>query len=174
MPTKVNTIPYSKEELHDFFRYDPETGKLFWKVSRGRIKIGDEAGSLTHGYLEIGLYGSSYKVHRIIAKMFFDEFDESLLIDHQNGIKNDNRLSNLRMVSNQENLKNQGFRSNNKSGYVGICWYERYGMWKVQTMVNGKQIYGGRYLDINDAIKARDELYKKHGFHPNHGRKISV
>lgn len=171
MPTKVNTIPYTSHELNQLFRYDPETGKLFWKVSTSnRIKVGDEAGSKTTlGYIMIRLDKKYILAHRIIMKMCSKDYNESLYVDHCDGNPLNNRYSNLRLTTIDENLKNKKRYKNNKSGEMGI--YHHRNRWEVGCRIDGKQIYGGRYTSIEEAIKARDKLHEKHGFHPNHGRK---
>ena len=61
------------------------------------------------GYLRITLTNNgkrkSYHVHRLVAKTFLDNYDNKLQVNHKNGIKNDNRVENLEMVTLQQNIK---------------------------------------------------------------------
>lgn len=61
------------------------------------------------GYLRITLTNNgkrkSYHVHRLVARTFLDNYDENLQVNHINGIKNDNRIDNLEMVTLQQNIE---------------------------------------------------------------------
>lgn len=88
-------------------------------------------------------------------------------IDHINGERNDNRKENLRIPEGKYsfdsyNQMNKGLQSNNTSGTTGVTWHKRDGVWEVYISINKKQIYLGRYLDIEDAIQARKEAEKKY------------
>lgn len=77
--------------------------KSFRKYSEGKIikpSINSE------GYLHIGLYGKTHRLHRIIAKTFIPNPENKPEIDHINGDRTDNRVENLRWVTRKENLNN--------------------------------------------------------------------
>ena len=44
-------------------------------------------------------------VHRLMAKTFLDDYSDTLNVNHINGIKTDNRIENLEMVTHSENIK---------------------------------------------------------------------
>ena len=44
-----------------------------------------------------------YFIHRLVAQAFLTDFNETLQVNHKNGIKNDNRIENLEMVTASEN-----------------------------------------------------------------------
>lgn len=64
---------------------------------------------LPKGYLRVKLcdYGKERKwmVHRLVAMAFMPDFDESLQVNHINGIRNDNRLENLECCTSSENMQ---------------------------------------------------------------------
>lgn len=62
-----------------------------------------------NGYERICLYNNDKKylmVHRLVYEAFNGQIPEGMQIDHVNGIKNDNRLVNLRCVTHKENMNN--------------------------------------------------------------------
>jgi hypothetical protein len=69
-----------------------------------------------NGYLRIEIENKHYSIHRIIYKCFNPQMDETLFIDHINRIPNDNRIENLRLVTNQQNNFNTDAKGYSKHG----------------------------------------------------------
>jgi hypothetical protein len=97
---------------HELLRYEPETGKVFWRVTKGKAKKNKEAGSIhSKGYVQTCLDEKKYFMHRIVWLMSYGNFPcDKLQINHINEVKNDNRLENLQAVSASENM-NHGTRN---------------------------------------------------------------
>lgn len=119
----------------EYFYYDESspTG-LRWNTdircgkngNRLRFSRDNVAGNLDDtGYYRVMLKGKNYKVHRIIWVLFYKKLEQC--IDHINGIKTDNRINNLRNVSQALNCKNSGLKKNNTSGITGVCLHSRDG-----------------------------------------------
>ena len=160
----------TQEELKKLFNYDPETGVLYRSIDSGmggRFKKGSPVGSKSHGYLTTRVNNKLLRVHRIIWKLLYNEEPEQ--IDHINGIRDDNRLCNLRPATNQLNSMNKAMRYDNTSGINGIRFQDN--AWRADIRVNGKARYLGRYKTKEEAIKARKEAEVKYGFSVLHGRK---
>lgn len=83
-------------------------------------------------------------------------------VDHINQNTLDNRLCNLRVVSNSTNLRNGRLRDNNKSGTKGVIWDKSRNKWMAFIRVDYKHIYLGRFQFKEDAIKARRDAESKY------------
>jgi hypothetical protein len=106
--------------MKNIFKY--EDGKLFWKVAiSNRIKVGQEVGNKKlNGYRELQVYGKRFLTHRFIWEMFNGSIPKGLQIDHINGIRDDNRIENLRLVTNAQNQLNSVLKPSNKLGIKGV------------------------------------------------------
>lgn len=92
----------------------------------------------------------TYRMHKMVL-----EAPKGLYIDHINRNKLDNRKSNLRIVTNSQNMLNTGIYSNNTSGYKGVTYNKKDRRWIAQVKVNYKNIVLGRFENKEDAAKAR-------------------
>ena len=92
------------------------------------------------------------RLHRVIMGC---ENDLDIIIDHIDRDKLNNQRSNLRIVTNHENSMNQSKRKNNKSGIIGVCWWNRDQNWLAQIKYNYKRYFLGYYDKFEDAVKAR-------------------
>jgi len=91
--------------------------------------------------------------------------------DHISGNKLDNRRKNLRGCEERKNHYNQKLRSNNKSGFRGVSFDTSRNKWVVQITKDGKTNHGGRFKDLNIAIKECVKLSKElYGDFYNEGR----
>jgi len=141
--------------LKRMLRYDPETGELRWKTTRGgRVKRGSLAGSKTSdGYLAVKIKGRIYPSHRI-AWWLHEGYWPEHYIDHINGNRQDNRFSNLRAVSPRCNVQNTAKTSGTSSKYKGVCRLKS-GRWMAHIQIDGKQKKIGEYDTEFEAACAR-------------------
>jgi hypothetical protein len=160
---------------HELFNYDPDTGKLFWKIQPSHaVKHGEEAGSLSSvGYIDVRFKGRLYKAHRIIWDMMNpdDKLTPSDEIDHINHIRTDNRINNLSKVRHRDNAKNQSMRLDNNSGVTGVHYDRQNRKWRARIKASGRTICLGRYDTLEEAALARRQAEVTYGFHKNHGAK---
>ena len=94
------------ETLQEHLSYNETTGNLHWRTGKGGKKVGDIVGSLTgDGYIRFTLQGKQWLAHRVAWALHTGEDPGTLVIDHINRQRNDNRISNLRPLTHIENTK---------------------------------------------------------------------
>lgn len=69
-----------------------------------------------NGYLEVCLFGKSQYVHRLVVVAFISEIKKGLNVNHKDGIKGNNNLNNLEIVTISENLLH-AFRNGLRTPY---------------------------------------------------------
>lgn len=85
-----------------------------------------------------------------------------LYVDHINGIKNDNRKCNLRIVTNSQNSMNAKIRSDNTSGVTGVSWNKLLEMWDANIVINNKTLHLGYSSDFDEAVVLRKNAEDKY------------
>jgi hypothetical protein len=157
-------------DLKEYFEYNPTTGNLIWKKNWYQSKVGKIVNKIgKNGYIFLDFKTHRMYAHRVVFALFYDNWPDSH-VDHINGIKHDNRISNLRLASPSQNLHNMKSHPRNTSGVKGVYWNKQKKKWQAQIRANGKVRNLGRFNDIKDAEsvvrKFREEL---HGEFTNHG-----
>lgn len=160
---------FSREQASRFIEYVPERGTFIRKrFSRGgRAEF---SGRVDHkGYLRTQVCGFPVLCHRLAWLMHYGEWPDGE-IDHVNGNRQDNRITNLRVCSHPQNNHNQPLRRTNTSGVKGVHFNKKAKKWHAQICLNYKIHHVGLFDELCDAeaaIKAfREEL---HGEFANHG-----
>lgn len=179
---------FSVTLLRELFCYDPSTGALTWRereprhflnVSHPKAVCGKwnrrYAGTSAlatpdrHGYLRGNFRGRTVLRHRVVMALITGAWPAND-VDHVNGDRSDNREVNLRAVTRAENSRNAAKPARNTSGRVGVSYDRQRGKWAAFITVNYRKLSLGRYADRADAVAAREDAEKLHGFHANHGR----
>lgn len=166
------------------FEYNPETGDLRWKprpqnhypTMSGWRKAttrfsGKIAGSLDRkGYYRVNLDGTIYRAHRLIWLIVYGVYPLGE-VDHINGNPRDNRIENLRVVTQWVNSKNKKMPSHNTSGRIGVAWREDLGKWSAKIGIGKSKSKSLGFFDTKaEAIAARIGAEKVLCYHVNHGR----
>ena len=141
----------------DLLSYDSDTGLFTWKMSTGSQKAGSRAGVVDKesGYVRISIDRKTYKAHRL-AWFYVHKRWPAQNIDHINHDRADNRLVNLREVTQKQNTQAMKKRVNTKSKFKGITPYKyKPGFFVAQIRYDGKQ----RKIGIFDSELAAHEAY---------------
>lgn len=148
--------------------YDPSSGQFTWKTTRF---IGKQAGSRhkKNGYVTVTYMGKQYYTHRLAWRLVHGYWPT--YIDHINGDRADNRITNLREVYKQENHRNMKCFNNSTSKIPGVSFHKQHSKWRAYITVNSRQQSLGCFDTFEAAITARKQAEQHHGFHKNHGRK---
>lgn len=144
----------SIEALREYFSADIETGKIYLKVSRQVSMVGAEVGSHdAHGYAQVCMgSGNVLKAHRVIWAIHHGEWPDGP-IDHINGDRADNRLSNLRVATDRMNSENKrAAMPFSKTGLLGVSPHGK--GYRAHIVVAGKQKYLGYFKDPQLAHEA--------------------
>jgi hypothetical protein len=175
---------HSARELRLWLRCDPEHGLIYyrkmplsdfrcrtsWARWNGKNADTEAFGSTgADGYKRGTLMGSAYLAHRVLWALVYGDWPADD-VDHINGVRNDNRISNLRAVVRQENCRNARIPRHNTSGAIGVYWAQDRRKWVAQIKVDGAVHYLGRFVEFDDALRARKAAEQRYNFHPNHGR----
>ena len=146
-------------------RYNPETGECWRQLILGRWKL-ITPGTGKYGYTYVSLGYASGCLHRILAEVFLNEgipLTGHQHVDHSkpaDGSHAQDKLSNLRIVSHQQNMLNQRLSSNNKSGYKGVSWSKAANKWQAQITSYGRRKCLGVFTTPEAAALAYDKAAK--------------
>ncbi|EPK1346639.1 HNH endonuclease signature motif containing protein [Enterobacter hormaechei] len=152
----------SQERLKELLTYDESRGEFFWNVHRQCIRKGSRAGyNHPSGYRYIKIDGVSYFEHRL-AWLYIHGFWPLDEIDHINGNRVDNRISNLRECDAFGNARNQKAAKNNACGQKGVRLRAGSKKWQARIMVSGKSISLGHFQTMEEAVKARKDAEEKY------------
>lgn len=169
----MNKHQQPSKTWNDIFDY--KDGVLFWKEKSPGRKSNGIAGCTCKqsGYVKLSYNGKAYQAHRIVWEMFNSPIPKGMQIDHINGDKKDNRISNLRIVTNQDNHKNMPKAKNNVSGVTGV-YVPKKGKKKYVANIKkeGRTHYIGTYATLESAALARKEAEINLNYHQNHGRNV--
>ena len=162
----------SPEELRQLLRYEPETGKLYWRARPESMfsadwhqrkwntrYAGQEAftADCGGGYKAGAIFDTKIRAHIVAWAIFYGVWPEHQ-VDHEDLDRSNNRIANLRKASNSTNMMNGSKRRDNTSGHKGVSWSKQRQKWVVTVSANKKPHHGGFHDRLEDAVEARAEL----------------
>lgn len=144
--------------------YTSNTNKEFWFDLEDYNKIKDYCWIEHDKYIcarNINGNKGIVRIHRLIMEVT----DIDIKVDHINHKEYDNRKSELRVCSNQENCMNHKLHSNNTSGKSGITYRKDTNKWRSRLWFKGKCYNLGSFASYDEAVKVRNdkeiELFKE-------------
>lgn len=146
----MTTQILSQPRLQELLCYDEHSGLFTWRIHAGNRMANTAAGSVCKkGYVDISVDGKSYRAHRLAWLYVHGHFPIGV-IDHINGNKSDNRITNLRDVTNARNLLSyRKTNQNNSSGFIGV--HKNHNGWRAEITVHSQNINLGTYPTKEDA-----------------------
>jgi len=118
-----------------------------------------------YGYLNVNLSKNkvlkTFKVHKIVAIMFLghEPNGHKIVVDHIDNDKSNNKLSNLQLITQRENLSKDC--KDCASKYIGVSWSKASNKWLSRILINGKPKFLGSFIDELDAAEAYQKELKK-------------
>lgn len=148
------------ERVRELLNYDPDTGIFTRKIRTAqRHHVGDRADFISKsgsakGYHRVSVDSERYQAHRVAWLHYYGEWP-SVFIDHINGDRADNRISNLRQATAQLNLENlRAPQKNSSSGLLGVHWSKQDGKWRAEIGSNRKKMHLGTFASPEMAHSA--------------------
>lgn len=171
MPLPTKPLP-SQRYLLRISRYERKTGFIFWRrrpdtTKANRIFNSNFSGKIAGttmpgGYVVIEISGVSFKASRLIWKMVTGRSPPDY-IDHDDRDKSNNRWTNLRAATQQQNSFNARL-PRNTSGHRGVSFIRAHGKFRAAVNVDGKKKHIG-YFDTAKAagVAASDVILRTRG-----------
>lgn len=148
-------------EISEGLYYEEETG-MPWsnKINNfRRLKAKNQK-----SYFIVRINGENKRWHRLVYEHFNGPIPKGLQVDHINNNRDDNRISNLQLLSNKENARYRKKQCNNKSGLTGAHWKKSHNKWLSSIGINGKSKFLGLFESPEEAHQAfLDAKIKYHG-----------
>ena len=100
-------------------------------------------------------------IHTLVAREFLQNTQNKPYVDHCDGDKTNNHLSNLRYATRSQNGGNS-CKTNlpRSSRFKGVTWHKRTSKWLVRIMIEGKHISLGYFSNELEAARAYDNAAK--------------
>lgn len=165
---EVKKLP-SVSSIRKLFKYN-DLGYLEWVIpshpNSTSIKYNAAAGSInpSTGRRSIMINQELYLASRLIY-MYHMRKDPGpkAVIDHISGDHTDDRIENLRAISNSQNRLNTQVSPGSLSGYRGVYWSKHSSKWRAELKYQGQRYSLGSHAVLEDAVAARKAAEKRLG-----------
>lgn len=148
----------AQDELRRRFNYDATAGRLVYREAPSPNMpqlVGKAAGTRhTEGGWSVSVSGTRYLHCRLVWMWHHGQDPGDLEIDHIDGNRANDRLSNLRLATRQQQQWNVGRNRKNSSGCKGVSLYKRLNLWRADIAVAGRKKCLGYFKEKEQAIAA--------------------
>ena len=141
-------------QIPDYIDYKVSSTGVVYSFKRGSKKV-MKLTKDRYGYLRVGLMKDGkekkFRVHQLVASAFLNHKIDGhkVCVDHINNVKSDNRVENLQLLSNRDNIN-----KSIKSKHRGVSYYKSLNKFRARTKVGGKYIHIGYYSSQQEATNA--------------------
>lgn len=162
--TKPLPVGLTQERLKQLLHYDAPSGVFRWRGSWGNCRQPWSVAGRKNdkGYVVIDIESRTFRAHRLAWFYTHGAWPKNQL-DHRNGVRDDNKLSNLRDATNKENHENFTLSRVNTTGHRGVSWDKSRQAYTAKVTHHGKTINIGRFDTADEAGAAasakRTELF---------------
>lgn len=159
----LDTNPRNKRDPNEIIEYEDHAEIVLYnkqceEINRTLIDLEDvdivksyKWGIDGRGYVRGG-NSRNIQLHRLIM-----DCPDDMVVDHINHNQLDNRKSNLRICTKQQNNFNKGLMTNNTSGITGVYWDKSISKWRAEIRYNKIKFSLGIFNNFEDAVQARQE-----------------
>lgn len=146
----MTTPTPTKIRVQELLNYLPDSGNFTWKISLGRCRRDTKAGNPNHsGYWRISIDTRYCFEHQLVWLMEHGEWPATNL-DHIDGNRSRNVISNLRLANKSENAQNiRQTRKDSITGFLGVK--KQRNAWLARIQVDGKREHLGSFNSPEEA-----------------------
>ncbi|WP_370841709.1 HNH endonuclease signature motif containing protein [Gemmiger formicilis] len=161
------------EKLKKEVRYDKNSGQFYWIKNKIHRNLSTPIGTNTTSRYKCLTYNQvKYYLHKLAWYFEYGIYPLEQ-IDHIDQDTNNNSISNLRLVTPEENSRNKPKRRDNISGITGVSYDKWSDKWVVRIKNGNKYENRGRFDSISKAKQERDRALIELGYFENHGKELS-
>lgn len=157
----TNPPTLTAERLREVIIYNPDTGEFRWRISRPGCSAGRLAGTIKpEGYRQIEIDGRLYRGARLAVLYMTGEWPPAgKLVDHRNGVRDNDRWKNLRIATYSQNARNR--RATTASGRVGV-YPAKGGRWTAAIWLDGRNRNLGTHESMSAAAAVREAAERRY------------